>query len=198
MVRQSKPWETCVQFAIAAVAVVVTGDASAKAAPVAPAPASALTSCHSTSPVPPTDAQIKALQALVLKYGVVTSDSVNKTTMTRCEFASLLNNLGNQLNELITSGYAEFVSKADLPIFQGLQEAFAVEYRTFAGAGSPATQEPPQQPEALYRAGFAVSRLRIDALEAITKKQEQPLFSPATKFHVETILALSVSAGRNR
>lgn len=197
MVRQGKPWETCVQLAIAAIAVVVTGDAPAKAAPVAPAPASSLTSCHSMSPVPPTGAQIKALQALVLKYGVVTSDSVNKTTMTRCQFASLLNTLRNQLNELITSGYAELVSKADLPIFQRLQEAFAVEYLTFAGAGSPATQEPPQQPEALYRAGFAVSRLRIDALEAMTKKQEQPPFLPTTKLHVETILEISGSAGRN-
>ncbi len=118
-----------------------------------------VTSVSQLSDVRPTDWAFTALQSLVERYGCIAGypDRTyrGQRAMTRYEFAAGLNACLDKINELISSGLADKVSKADLAALQKLQEEFAAE--------------------------LAALRGRVDALEAKTARLEAQQFSTTTK-----------------
>ncbi|MBW4469751.1 MAG: von Willebrand factor type A domain-containing protein [Stenomitos rutilans HA7619-LM2] len=107
---------------------------------------------------------ILVFRALSNRYGLsVGLSTVSPVrSMTRYEFAAGLNALLDRVNELIASGNASLVSKADLAILQQLQQTYAPELATLRG--------------------------RVDALEARTSTLEKQQFSTTTRLSGETIL----------
>jgi len=119
----------------------------------------AVTSVSQLSDVRPTDWAFTALQSLVERYGCIAGypDSTFRggKALARYEFAAGLNACLDKINEIISVGLADKVSKEDLATLQKLQEEFAAELATLRG--------------------------RVDALDAKTAKLEAQQFSTTTK-----------------
>jgi Carbohydrate-selective porin, OprB family len=105
---------------------------------------------------------------LVERYGCIAGypDSTfrGKQATSRYEFAAGLNACLDKINEIISAGLADKVSKEDLATLQKLQEEFAAELATLRG--------------------------RVDALDAKTAKLEAQQFSTTTKLRGEAIFGL--------
>ncbi|MBD2177796.1 iron uptake porin [Pseudanabaena sp. FACHB-1998] len=126
------------------------------------------------SDVRTTDWAFTSLQSLVERYGCISGypDRTfrGKQALSRYEFAAGLNACLDKVNEIISAGLADKVSKEDLATLSKLQEEFAVELATLRG--------------------------RVDSLEAKTSKLEAQQFSTTTKLSGEAIFAVSgVSTG---
>lgn len=132
-----------------------------------------VTSVSQLSDVQPTDWAFQALQSLVERYGCIAGypDGTYRgnRAMTRYEFAAGLNACLERVNELITAGTANLVTREDLAALQRLQEEFAAELATLRG--------------------------RVDALEARTAELEANQFSTTTKLTGEAIFAVSDDFG---
>jgi len=126
-----------------------------------------VTSVSQLSDVKPTDWAFTALQSLVERYGCIAGypDRTfrGKQATSRYEFAAGLNACLDKINEIISAGLADKVSKEDLATLQKLQEEFAAELATLRG--------------------------RVDALDAKTAKLEAQQFSTTTKLSGEAIIA---------
>lgn len=127
-----------------------------------------VTSVSQLRDVRPTDWAFTALQSLVERYGCIAGypDRTfrgNQAT-SRYEFAAGLNACLDKINEIISTGLADKVSKDDLATLQKLQEEFAAELATLRG--------------------------RVDALEAKTAKLESQQFSTTTKLFGQAIFGL--------
>ncbi|NJM27595.1 MAG: iron uptake porin [Pseudanabaena sp. RU_4_16] len=120
-----------------------------------------VTSVSQLSDVKPTDWAFTALQSLVERYGCIAGypDRTyrGQRAMTRYEFAAGLNACLDKINEIITAGLADKVSKEDLAVVQKLQEEFAAE--------------------------LAALRGRVEALEAKSAQIEAQQFSTTTKLN---------------
>ncbi|MFN9359969.1 MAG: iron uptake porin, partial [Pseudanabaena sp.] len=105
-----------------------------------------VTSVSQLSDVKPTDWAFTALQSLVERYGCIAGypDRTfrGKQATSRYEFAAGLNACLDKINEIISAGLADKVSKQDLATLQKLQEEFAAELATLRGrvGGSPSLQ----------------------------------------------------------
>ena len=134
-----------------------------------------VSSVSQLSDVSPSDWAFTALQSLVGRYGVIAGYSdrtfVGKQVLTRYEFAAGLNSALDKVNEIISSGLADKVSKEDLATLQKLQEEFAAELATLRG--------------------------RVDALDAKTAKLEAQQFSTTTKLFGQAILGLQGRLNNN-
>ncbi len=132
-----------------------------------------VTSVSQLSDVKPTDWAFTALQSLVERYGCIAGypDRTyrGQRSMTRYEFAAGLNACLDKINEIITSGLADKVSKEDLAAVQKLQEEFAAELAALKG--------------------------RVDALEAKTAQIEAQQFSTTAKLGGEVIFGLAGASG---
>lgn len=128
-----------------------------------------VTSVNQLSDVQPTDWAFQALQSLIERYGVIAGypDGTYRgnRAMTRYEFASGLNAVLERVNELISTGLAERVSRDDLATLQRLQAEFTVELATLRG--------------------------RVDTLEARTAELEANQFSTTTKLSGLVVAAVT-------
>jgi Carbohydrate-selective porin, OprB family/S-layer homology domain len=118
-----------------------------------------VTSVSQLSDVRTTDWAFTALQSLVERYGCI-AGYPDKTyrgqrAMTRFEFSAGLNACLDKVNELISAGLTDKVSKEDLAALQRLQEEFATELASLKG--------------------------RVDNLDAKVTKLEAQQFSVTTK-----------------
>ncbi len=131
-----------------------------------------VTSVSQLSDVRPTDWAFTALQSLVERYGCIAGfpDRTfrGKQATSRYEFAAGLNACLDKINEIISAGLADKVSKEDLATLQKLQEEFAAELATLRG--------------------------RVDALDAKTAKLEAQQFSTTTKLRGEAIMGLAAAS----
>ena len=131
-----------------------------------------VTSVSQLSDVRPTDWAFTALQSLVERYGCIAGypDSTFRGSQatSRFEFAAGLNACLDKINEIISAGLADKVSKEDLATLQRLQEEFAAELATLRG--------------------------RVDALDAKTAKLEAQQFSTTTKLRGEAVMALAAAS----
>lgn len=132
-----------------------------------------VTSVSQLSDVKPTDWAFTALQSLVERYGCIAGypDRTyrGQRSMSRYEFAAGLNACLDKINEIISSGLADKVSKDDLAALQKLQEEFAAE--------------------------LAALRGRVEALEAKAAQLEAQQFSTTTKLEGQVIMAIAGSSG---
>jgi hypothetical protein len=128
-----------------------------------------VTSVSQLSDVKTTDWAFTALQSLVERYGCIAGypDQTyrGQRAMTRYEFAAGLNACLDKVNELITAGLADKVSREDLAALQRLQEEFAAE--------------------------LAALKIRVDNLDTKVAKLEAQQFSTTTKLNADGIFALS-------
>jgi hypothetical protein len=133
------------------------------------------TSVSQLSDVKPTDWAFTALQSLVERYGCIAGypDGTyrGKQATTRYEFAAGLNACMDKINEIISAGLSDKVSKEDLATLQKLQEEFSAELATLRG--------------------------RVDALDAKTAKLEAQQFSTTTKLYGQAIFALQGRLNNN-
>jgi hypothetical protein len=131
-----------------------------------------VTSVSQLSDVQATDWAFTALQSLVERYGCIAGypDRTyrGQRSLSRYEFAAGLNACLDKINELISSGLADKVSKEDLAALQKLQEEFAAELALLKG--------------------------RVDALEAKTAQLEAQQFSTTTKLNAEVLTYLGGAA----
>ena len=134
-----------------------------------------VTSVSQLSDVKPTDWAFTALQSLVERYGCIAGypDRTfrGKQATSRYEFAAGLNACLDKINEIISAGLADKVSKEDLATLQKLQEEFAAELATLRG--------------------------RVDALDAKTAKLEAQQFSTTTKLSGEAIFSVQGASGNS-
>ncbi|WP_434685044.1 iron uptake porin [Pseudanabaena minima] len=132
-----------------------------------------VTSVSQLSDVRPTDWAFTALQSLVERYGCIAGypDSTfrGRQATSRYEFAAGLNACLDKINEIISAGLADKVSKEDLATLQKLQEEFAAELATLRG--------------------------RVDALDAKVAKLEAQQFSTTTKLSGEAIMSVQGASG---
>lgn len=132
-----------------------------------------VTSVSQLSDVQPTDWAFQALQSLVERYGVIAGypDGTfrGNRAMTRYEFAAGLNAAMDRINELITAGSADVVSKEDLETLNRLQSEFSSELATLRG--------------------------RVDALEAQAAQLEANQFSTTTVLGGEVIFGVASAFG---
>jgi hypothetical protein len=132
-----------------------------------------VTSVSQLSDVRPTDWAFTALQSLVERYGCIAGypDSTfrGRQATSRYEFAAGLNACLDKINEIISAGLADKVSKEDLATLQRLQEEFAAELATLRG--------------------------RVDALDAKVAKLEAQQFSTTTKLSGEAIMSVQGASG---
>jgi len=120
-----------------------------------------------------TDWSFQALKALIERYGVV-ADIFDNTlqdnqSVTRYEFATLLNAAINRLNELIAKENADLVRKEDLATIQRLQSEFTPELATL--------------------------QRQVDNLEVKTRQLAAQQFSTTAKLTGEVIVAISGAYG---
>ena len=131
-----------------------------------------VTSVSQLSDVRSMDWAFTALQSLVERYGVIAGypDRTlrGRQSLSRYEFAAGLNSALDKINEIISAGLADKVSKEDLATLQKLQEEFAAELATLRG--------------------------RVDALDAKTAKLEAQQFSTTTKLRGEAIFSLAAAS----
>ncbi|MEB3213889.1 MAG: iron uptake porin [Leptolyngbyaceae bacterium] len=136
-------------------------------------PMAQVTSVSQLSDVQPTDWAFQALQSLVERYGCIAGypDGTfrGNRALSRYEFAAGLNACLDRVNELISAGLADKVSREDLAVLQRLQEEFAAELATLRG--------------------------RVDVLEARTAELEANQFSTTTKLGGEVIMGLAAAGG---
>ena len=134
-----------------------------------------VTSVSQLSDVKPTDWAFTALQSLVERYGCIAGypDRTfrGKQSTSRYEFAAGLNACLDKINEIISAGLADKVSKEDLATLQKLQEEFAAELATLRG--------------------------RVDALDAKVEKLEAQQFSTTTKLSGLAFFNVTGGSGRN-
>jgi len=134
-----------------------------------------VTSVSQLSDVKPTDWAFTALQSLVERYGCIAGypDRTfrGKQATSRYEFAAGLNACLDKINEIISAGLADKVSKEDLATLQKLQEEFAAELATLRG--------------------------RVDALDAKTAKLEAQQFSTTTKLSGLAFFNVTGATGNN-
>ncbi|WP_434687068.1 iron uptake porin [Pseudanabaena minima] len=134
-----------------------------------------VTSVSQLSDVKPTDWAFTALQSLVERYGCIAGypDSTfrGKQATSRYEFAAGLNACLDKINEIISAGLADKVSKEDLATLQKLQEEFAAELATLRG--------------------------RVDALDAKVAKLEAQQFSTTTKLSGLAFFNVTTGSGSN-
>ncbi len=132
-----------------------------------------VTSVSQLTDVKPTDWSFTALQSLVERYGCIAGypDRTyrGKKALSRYEFAAGLNACLDKINEIISAGLADKVSKDDLAAIKKLQEEFAAELATLRG--------------------------RVDALDAKVTKLEAQQFSTTTKLNATVIFALADTFG---
>lgn len=132
-----------------------------------------VTAVSQLSDVRPTDWAFTALQSLVERYGCIAGypdlTYRGKQATSRYEFAAGLNACLDKINEIISAGLADKVSKEDLATLQKLQEEFAAELATLRG--------------------------RVDALDAKVAKLEAQQFSTTTKLNATVIFALADTFG---
>ena len=137
--------------------------------------ADSVSSVSQLSDVRPTDWAFTALQSLVERYGCIAGypDRTfrGKQATSRYEFAAGLNACLDKINEIISAGLADKVSKEDLATLQKLQEEFAAELATLRG--------------------------RVDALDAKTAKLEAQQFSTTTKLFGQAIFGLQGRLNNN-
>jgi BMFP domain-containing protein YqiC len=134
-----------------------------------------VTSVSQLSDVKPTDWAFTALQSLVERYGCI-AGYPDKTyrgqrAMTRYEFAAGVNACLDKINEILTAGLADKVSKEDFAAVQKLQEEFAAELAALKG--------------------------RTDALEAKTAQLEAQQFSTTTKLTGWAVFNVTGASGDN-
>ncbi len=119
-----------------------------------------------------TDWNFQALKSLNERYGVV-ADNDNtlrgNQSLTRSEFAALLNAAINRLNKLIAKGNADLVRQEDLATIQRLQSEFSLELATLLQ--------------------------RADNIEIQKNELAAQQFSPTTKLTGEVIFAVSSANG---
>ena len=131
-----------------------------------------VTSVSQLRDVNPTDWAFTALQSLVERYGCIAGypDRTfrGKQATSRYEFAAGLNACLDKINEIISAGLADKVSKEDLATLQKLQEEFAAELATLRG--------------------------RVDAIDAKVAKLESQQFSTTTKLRGEAIFGLATAS----
>lgn len=136
----------------------------------------AITSVSQLNDVRSTDWAFTALQSLVERYGVIAGypDSTyrGKQALTRYEFAAGLNTALDKINEIISAGLVDKVSKEDLATLKKLQEEFAVELSTLRG--------------------------RVDTLDAKTTKLEAQQFSATTKLSGSAQLLIGTLVSNSR
>ncbi|MFM7601039.1 MAG: iron uptake porin, partial [Pseudanabaena sp.] len=134
-----------------------------------------VTSVSQLSDVKPTDWAFTALQSLVERYGCIAGypDSTfrGRQATSRYEFAAGLNACLDKINEIISAGLADKVSKEDLATLQKLQEEFAAELATLRG--------------------------RVDALDAKVAKLEAQQFSTTTKLSGLAFFNVTAGSGSN-
>ncbi len=134
-----------------------------------------VTSVSQLSDVRSTDWAFTALQSLVERYGCIAGypDRTfrGKQATSRYEFAAGLNACLDKINEIISAGLSDKVSKEDIATLQKLQEEFAAELATLRG--------------------------RVDALDAKTAKLEAQQFSTTTKLSGEAIIGIAGATGAN-
>ena len=132
-----------------------------------------VTSVSQLTDVKPTDWAFTALQSLVERYGCIAGYPNNafrgKQATTRYEFAAGLNACMDKINEIISNGLSDKVSKEDVATLQKLQEEFAAELATLRG--------------------------RVDVLDTKVSKLEAQQFSPTTKLNATVIFALADTFG---
>ncbi|NJM28111.1 MAG: iron uptake porin [Pseudanabaena sp. RU_4_16] len=132
-----------------------------------------VTSVSQLSDVKPTDWAFTALQSLVERYGCIAGypDRTfrGQRSLSRFEFAAGLNACLDKINEILTAGLADKVSKEDFAAVQKLQEEFAAELAAIKG--------------------------RVDALENKTAQLEAQQFSTTTKLTGEAIFAVTGGGG---
>jgi hypothetical protein len=125
------------------------------------------------SDVQPNDWAFQALQSLVERYGCIAgypnSTFKGNRAMTRYEFAAGLNTCLDKVNQLLSAGTANIISKDDLVTLQKLQEQFTTELATLRG--------------------------RVDALEMRTAELEGNQFSTTTKLTGQVIFAVADAFG---
>ena len=135
-----------------------------------------LTSVSQLSDVRPNDWANLTLQSLVERSGCITaySDRIHwgNKTLTRYEFAALLNTCLNNIIKLVAAGTADVITKEDSIALQRLQEEFVAE--------------------------LSILRGRTDNLEAQTAKLEAQQFSTTTKLGGEVIFAVSAAGGKDK
>ncbi|MFN5748016.1 MAG: iron uptake porin, partial [Pseudanabaena sp.] len=134
-----------------------------------------VSSVSQLSDVRPTDWAFTALQSLVERYGCIAGypDRTfrGKQATSRYEFAAGLNACLDKINEIISAGLADKVSKEDLATLKKLQEEFAAELATLRG--------------------------RVDALDAKVTKLEAQQFSTTTKLFGQAIFGLQGRLNNN-
>ncbi|PZO36540.1 MAG: hypothetical protein DCF19_21190 [Pseudanabaena frigida] len=132
-----------------------------------------VTSVSQLSDVRPTDWAFTSLQSLVERYGCIAGypDRTYRGSkaLSRFEFAAGLNACLDKINEIISAGLADKVSKEDLAALQKLQEEFAAELATLRG--------------------------RVDALDTKVAKLEAQQFSTTTKLNATVIFAVADTFG---
>ena len=119
-----------------------------------------------------TDWSLKALKSLIERYEVV-ADNDNtlrgEQSVTRYEFAALLNATINRLNELIAKENADLIRQEDLATIQRLQSEFTIELTTL--------------------------QKRVSNLEVKTSQLAVQQFSTIIKLRGEVIFAISGANG---
>jgi hypothetical protein len=134
-----------------------------------------VTSVSELSDVNSSDWAFTALQSLVERYGCIAgypnSTFRGKQTTTRYEFASGLNACIDKINETISAGLADKISKEDLITLQKLQAEFGSE--------------------------LVILRGSVDALESKTSKLEVQQFSTTTKLEGQALMSVSASGSAN-
>ena len=159
-------------IAISAIGMLPTAGVSAEGIPpVKDVIGQNVTSVSQLSDVKTTDWAFTALQSLVERYGCIAGypDRTfrGKQATSRYEFAAGLNACLDKINEIISAGLADKVSKEDLATLQKLQQEFAAE--------------------------LVILRGRVDALDVKTAKLEAQQFSTTTKLDGQVIAAVSAS-----
>ncbi len=119
-----------------------------------PAP---IVTASTTTTVTPNDGHYQKLSQLIQRYGLVAT--LENRSLTRYEFAVVVNVVVDQLNEKMAKG--EAIDPADLQLLKELQTRFAPELATLRG--------------------------RVDGLEAKTAKLEKQQFSTTTRLHGESV-----------
>ncbi|TYQ30952.1 iron uptake porin [Pseudanabaena sp. UWO310] len=134
-----------------------------------------VTSVSQLTDVKPTDWAFTSLQSLVERYGCIAGypDRTfrGKQALSRYEFAAGLNACLDKINEIISAGLADKVSKDDLAVLKKLQDEFAAELATLRG--------------------------RIDSLDKKVAILEAQQFSTTTKLNATVIFALADTFGNS-
>jgi Carbohydrate-selective porin, OprB family/S-layer homology domain len=134
-----------------------------------------VTSVSQLTDVKTNDWAFTALQSMVERYGCIAGypdrSYRGKQALSRYEFAAGLNACLDKINEIISAGLADKVSKEDLATLKKLQEEFAAELATLRG--------------------------RVDTLDKKVATLEAQQFSTTTKLNATVIFALADTFGKS-